>query len=189
MTDPEPIESLTSPPIVGRFYVVPCLVPRKDLILPVIGPQHSDPDHGINADFVHQHADFRFMDAEMIRALVLRRIASAEGLDAALLAARAPIESLVDFGVGNLVHTGEPLKNFRHLARRCLREMPRSPVPLRWQKELEAAYAGRYLAPGGLCPHRGAPLLSLPLHGGRRVCPLHGLCFDSRGQQCPQGVP
>ena len=53
----------------------------------------------------------------------------------------------------------------------------------------ESFYLEKDLAPGGLCPHRGAPLLSLPLHGGRRVCPLHGLCFDARGQQCPRGVP
>ena len=188
MTEPEHIESLTSPPIVGRFYVVPCLMPEEGLILPVIGPRHADPDHGINARFEHQHADVRFLDATTLRVVVAKRAFSQEGVGVGLAALVAPTDALAEFSVGNLVHRYPASVPLRHLARQCQREIPEGLVPP-WQKELEAAYAGRYLAPGGLCPHRGAPLLSLPLRGGRRVCPLHGLCFDERGQQCPRGVP
>ena len=73
MTEPEHIESLTSPPVVGRFYVVPCLVPEEGLILPVIGPRHADPDHGIHACFEHHHADVRFIDDATLRVVVAQR--------------------------------------------------------------------------------------------------------------------
>lgn len=74
----------------------------------------------------------------------------------------------------------------RRRKRKCLQEIPRWPrhlaygegpkrvsKPESW-KALHAEFDGR-AAPGGVCPHKGANLSSLPVDpDGLTTCPLHG---------------
>lgn len=186
--EPQPLP-IDTPPVVGQVYLVPCLVVAgdgkddQDLILPVIGPRHADPGHGINVPLKHFHADVRFRGNRDLSALLTHRALARGDLTAALRIAFAPPEEVAAMAAMNLIHLDDhrPV-TLRPL--RCEREAPMK-APSHWQRELEAAYAGKTLSADGRCPHQGALVLDQPLRDGRRVCPLHGLCFDQAGRQCP----
>ena len=179
---PPLIDSLTAPPVVGERYLVPCLRSRSGLLLPLIGPLHADPEIGVAQ--VHGHLDLRFVSEDAAREVALRHPANATE-PARSFVALCPIGvimlSLFVCEVTDERRTGitvEPLV--------CLRPMPlyRRAAALRWIEGLEARYRGAALT-GGRCPHKGLPLLSLPLQEGRRVCPGHGLCFSEEGRLVP----
>lgn len=164
------VDEMTSPPIVGRYYLVPCawgrLCPADPLSwIPVTGPHHEDAKH-LNFPWHHWHLDGRFLTPKMWADI-----------------GREPEPPL--FTV--LVDGKGPVEYAR---RRCWREQPaylgsppRHPFPpsfLVSKSGLRAAYArARLRGPCKVCPHRGVPLASLPASAdGTVTCPGHGLKWD-----------
>jgi len=63
------INDITSPPVVGRRYLVPCIpLSHTGLWWPIMGPRHADPDLGVPD--VHHHYDSRFLTDRQV-ALIL----------------------------------------------------------------------------------------------------------------------
>lgn len=181
--EPQPLP-IDTPPVVGQVYLVPCLDAGDGRFLPVIGPRHADPGHGINAKEIHYHSDVRFRrDPELSGHLVRTALAQGDWATVITVAVASP-EAVAAMAAMNLIHLDNHHRPVTLRPVRCEREAPIRPPPS-WQRELEAAYAGKTLSADGRCPHQGAPVLDQPLRDGRRVCPLHGLCFDQAGRQCP----
>lgn len=179
MTPPPLIDSLTTPPVVGETYLVPCLRSLTGRLLPIIGPLHADPE--LQVPRAHGHLDLRFVTEEAARE-VAHLSHGNRSLKCQLLIVASPFSKLLGSLFLTLVYdwrgTGisiEPLV--------CLRDMPpyNRLGAERWIEGLEARYQHASLT-NGRCPHRGFPLLSLPLENGRRVCPGHGLCFSAEGR-------
>lgn len=191
------VDVLTEPPVVGVTYLVPCIEERGKH-LPLLGPIHSDPDHGIDAPFDHGHIDLRYLSEQDVRMaalgialqdplvqLVEVRLNLTAVAVLAGLVANTPLDELLASLAGNYVTTSRGPVELRPF--RCARSvLPRGIPDPPWRAQLEAAYAGQTLSPAGLCPHRNAHVLSQPLgDDGLRVCPMHGLGFDQAGRQCP----
>lgn len=172
------IEDLTEPPIVGKFYMVPCVEVsqakeqhgHRGGIFPVTGPKHEDaeivgfPPH-------HWHYDFRFFD--------LRQWAWAQTFHESPFNRALCVETQNYFTKELIPNHGISAKPTL-MRRRCHRLQPEYPghLPL-WRLELPKAYAERRVT-CGKCPHRGLPLLSLPREPGTDIvtCPGHGLRWD-----------
>lgn len=186
------IEDLKGPPVVGKFYMVPCVVVERETIelgvpvgaYPVQGPMHTDVEH-IGFEPSHWHYDARFLSAKQWlwkagrpRRQVIRLGETTERL-AAIAVFGAP-----------LCDRNRSLSRPVPMKRQCMRDMPPVPFlalrekPSFWLKELEAAYADKRVT-CGKCPHRGLPLESLPREPGTDnvVCPGHGLRWDLKTGQ------
>lgn len=185
------VEDLTTPPVVGGWYLVPCVTVRDYrktegvVVVPVLGTAHEDPDLG--APYVHLHFDQRFL----------------EPLKAGMNECWPQIAVRV-------VNLTEALAPIEHVAMVCRRDQPTYPadIPSPSQDDItNALIYGRDqhalcaitphtpgFLPGledrtkgrcsrfGICAHRGTPLSNLPVTKlqGRavRVCPSHGLAWD-----------
>lgn len=176
------IEDLTEPPIVGKFYMVPC-VRKPDQNrewgeasgwVPILGPRHSD-EEIIGFSILHYHYDPRFLTPSQWDRIV----------HAGTVAAR-PHRLFAAPLIDGLAQFGPPVLR----PRKCHRLMPRVPfsdADKQWQKEgkefwlrpLEEHYASKRVT-CGKCPHRGLPLLSLPREPGTDIvtCVGHGLRWD-----------
>lgn len=156
------IDTLVGAPIVGRYYLVPCVLGGwygQQREWPVIGPVHDDRAH-FNFPYAHYHLDTRFVRA---RDASLRWLANSPVL------------------LGDI---RDPAPSYRRrLCRRpeagfaaCIDEI-RS---LKSWHHFTEAYADARLrrdaAGNWVCPHRGFSLASCPVGpDGTIVCPLHGL--------------
>lgn len=149
------VDELTSPPTVGKTYLVPCVKhPRADIWFPVVGPRHSDAEI-IGLANPHYHYDARFIDLDLVRVDV-------DGLAKDRAALR-------------IAHLGDGEVVYREMV--CLRPLPEwTDAP--WQSELtdemRQRYKGRVCT---TCPHRGLPLVSTVggAIGEVVTCPGHGL--------------
>ena len=172
------VDDLPNPPVVGEFYLVPCiLIPaalqRKGQLCggmrprwwPILGPRHQDLDLGVPA--YHYHYDPRFMTDRAI----VNRIGS------------QPISWLF----GAILCDGHPsvLPSPVPRRRRCLRHMPAHFADVEggwglpsWLRPLEAKFADVLLPDCKVCPHRGLPLAQLPQKNGIVTCRGHGLRWD-----------
>lgn len=181
---PEPVELLTSPPVVGHHYLVPCL-PSSEGWIPVTGPRHVDADLP-GGETPHHHPDLRFAPAPLVRRLL-------QGTQHGLCAF-AGIEHAARCALLIVVPVpGVP--ELRSLP--CLREQPLHPgVSVARTVEARLGDKAR-LTPDGLCPHQRIPLLSQPLLPREdgllvRTCPAHGVQFDEAGRllrRCPRREP
>lgn len=190
------VEDLAEPPVVGCYYMVPCvrsivtgLIGRRGMRrgayrrwLPVIGPKHDDREV-IGFTEVHYHYDVRFLPD-----VVLNAIAGP--------GAGREVRAL---GMVRRAHSVGP----EHRRCRCLRrcpEFPHSRFPpehaggggcdFSWMADLERAYADARLKCGLACPHRGLPLAGQPVQPGDLVvCPGHGLRWNVKtGALAPRVV-
>lgn len=169
----ERVDRLTSPPIVGQFYLVRTVCETyfgKFKDWPVIGPEHDDVEFFGFKD-QHYHVDFRFIRCSD-----------------ALVAERHPYVLHPPRRISG-VASPTLAKPVWH-RRKCVRSqlgffLPRSRFidtsPL---YKLRNAFAGRQCARdargGFICPHRKAPLGSIqPDKDGVITCPLHGLRIDA----------
>ena len=174
------IDDLKEPPIVGRYYLVPCVRVSKGRLpgwWPVTGPRHDDAEI-IGFKPEHRHYDLRFITPAQLDLLCVR--------------GRYDRPSIWDLLAG--VATGQPdgeaharvctkLGPVVYRKRLCRREQPIYQVDgalrPRWilplEKKLEAS-----TVKCGKCPHRGLPLESLPREPGTDIvtCPGHGLRWD-----------
>lgn len=157
------VEEMTTPPIVGHRYRVPCLY--LGLWVPVLTPRHADPELPGGAG-PHYHLDHRFIGKDMLCALLSQRTRFAGTLwERGLLT----------------VLPARPGVRLRALP--CLREQTVHPG------NGVRAIVDALLPPGaclteGRCPHRGvqrAAMAQVVVQGGARVlvCPGHGARFDA----------
>lgn len=160
----ERVDEMTSPPIVGRYYLVPCVwVPQDSPVAAgwraVLGPRHEDRE-ALGFPYLHFHNDPRFLSDA-----VIDRIRSIAGH-------RQSIFDCVITGV----------RGIEYRRRRCLREMPEVPAAWGqdWRRELQRLNGAATLrGPCKVCPHRGVPLASLPVAAdGTVTCPGHGLRWN-----------
>jgi nitrite reductase/ring-hydroxylating ferredoxin subunit len=166
------IDEITETPIIGRFYLVPCVEVTAEHVKqgcsgmltgwwPVYGPEHEDTKF---FDFPHRHwhYDARFLSDRQL---------SNRGQHSTRR--------------GTEVVLALPLTNHGELRPPALRRKQcRRPVP-EWQQTLPGLpklervikAEGRTLRGNcKVCPHRGFPLASLPvMPDGSVTCPGHGL--------------
>lgn len=169
-------------PVVGRFYLVPCVwdenygVTRRTVHKggwwPVIGPWHEDADIGFAEH--HFHFDVRFFTEWNWEGRGKRQ-------NMARVKTRQPRELAV---------MAVPKIEYRRL--KMLREMPDFP-----KEETSWAVAGGWVEGSKndlvkrveekfkdvrmtcmKCPHRGMPLTGLPVKDGMVVCNGHGLRWE-----------
>lgn len=155
------VSELTEPPVVGKFYLVPCA--EGDYYThPIIPIWHDDIEIGITDS--HYHRDVRFISDEDLEPMSERYWGL--GREVATM--------------GNILRscTDGPLLITWH-RRKCRREMPIM-SPVRNFVALESKYVGRK-ALCGKCPHRGFSLESLPQdENGLVICNGHGLAIDMK---------
>ena len=170
------IADLREPPVVGRYYLVPCIRWKWHGMVadwPVNGPLHHDRE-GIGFDPVHYHIDGRFLTAKQAR-LAFRR----ESWMVAPPINANPLCNL--YGAGPYT-SGMPVRPTLQ-RRRCSRASYAFEVP---EHRTEAwGLKDRYGSPATaicrkdgrkLCPHRKVDLSQfLPDADGIVTCPLHGL--------------
>lgn len=191
------IEDLREPPVIGRYYLVPCVYYWYDYRLrwwPVTGPRHEDAEH-LDFAAVHYHFDRRFLPARMFSDHVSRIHPS----------------RLRYWGVTprhpDTTNAARPLSEFASKPHPWRKGEYGGPMPapvLRRRKcivadvgfpsvdaggerfeRFHAAYegkrCGRDAAGRLICPHKGALLDSIaPDKNGIGICPLHGLAIDMR---------
>lgn len=158
------VNQLTAPPIIGRYYLVPCvLMPDKNGaadLMPIFGDSHDDRE--IGATFEHWHFDFRFFSQRQLRR---------HGRPLYAMVAK------VEFSIGRTV---------RRL--KCKRQFPEWPglderrewgtTGEAFLRRVQSLCAGRKLC-GMRCPHKGFDLSSIPAdEKGIVTCPGHGLRFN-----------
>lgn len=117
-SQPEParVDDLTHPPIVGRFYLVRC----------VLHPTLPRLWYPVMTLLDHLHCDPRFLDLRLVAA-------AARGEDPEHLVQRVLVTV-------HVAESGAP----RYRPMRCLREMPATPVePACWRAELERQNSGQ----------------------------------------------
>jgi len=187
----ERVIDLNTPPIVGKKYLLRCIKTigfqhGKTHNLPVIGDFHTDQEIIGFPDF-HIHVDWRFLsrsdwldfsDKELRPDLVYASVISRK------------------FVIGE---EEKPL--------RCNRNFPRFPLQIpehhvEWFPELEKFYCTSSSFRDDdsqkisqkicnktkeICPHRGINLSSIASNiNGIKVCPGHGLQWNSKGNLVPQ---
>jgi hypothetical protein len=168
------IEDLTTEPIVGKFYMVPCVdVESREGIflpigrLPVTGPKHEDADH-VKFPWHHWHYDLRFLSD-----LHYSRVGMEYGYSHVLNTQTCAIDSRPIPGMPE-----KPV--WRRM--KCRREAPAYPhaqAERSFLPPLRLAYADARVK-CGKCPHRGLPLSSLPREPEADIvtCVGHGLRWD-----------
>jgi hypothetical protein len=191
------VTELTEPPVVGQFYLVPCVLywwSGRRAWWPVIGPKHDDVEH-LNFAQPHYHLDRRFLPERMfsdaasrihpsqLRELHLRHPATT-------LAARP----LGEYGPGTKHNpdsaSGGPLPAPALRKKRCIIADVGFPALAdegvyttfdRFHAAYEGKRCGRDAEGHLICPHKGARLSSLAAdRNGVVTCPLHGLAINVR---------
>jgi hypothetical protein len=166
----ERVSELKIEPVVGRYYLVPCVQEMFGLWVPVIGPEHED-SAIINFPGQHFHRDLRFVSDADVKALAghVSRAPICRPEEAALIVPTMSKNQI----------TERPVE--RKML--CKRRMPDFPLFVKvrlaphWMGPLERHYAHAN-AKCGRCPHRGFNLKGLPVKDGKIICPGHGLQFD-----------
>lgn len=160
------IDRLTTPPIVGRFYLVPTVRTAwcgKLADWPVIGPKHDDREFFAFSE-PHYHLDARFLRPGHpgIHKTLNYPVHWPRGLDGVM-----------------------PKPVWRR--RKCQRTTNDFNPHHATITAMCVAFAGRQcaLGPGGwICPHRKAALGSVVPVDGIIICPLHGLKIDAATGVC-----
>lgn len=168
------IDQLTTPPVVGKFYLVPAILwdwgqrGNPQHWWPVIGPKHNDIEF-FNFTAKHYHVDPRFLTHRHKIYLSPSRYGSAE-------------QTVL----------GQPLNN---------RDLPEGPESPMWRKmkcsksyvdypfgeteqviQINKHWAGQQCDRskfGWICPHRNVHLGSVAAISGVITCPLHGMKIDA----------
>lgn len=160
----EKVSEMTTEPIVGKFYFVPCVESRYGGFLPVIPIWHEEGAYAPSIDS-HYHFDVRFFTEN--------QLSSRYNFSSKAEATMAGIARETPTILGRAIKNKEVV--WRKL--KCRREMPNMPRPFFFSK-IEKDFIGRK-ALCGKCPHRGFPLESLPKDAnGMVICNGHGLKID-----------
>ena len=157
------VEEMTTPPVVGRRYRVPCVF--LGLWVPVLTPRHADPALPGGAA-PHWHPDHRFLEKDVLCALLSSRTRWAG--------------TLWDRGLVTVLPAVAAGPRLRALP--CLREQT---VHFGGgiREVVEALLPPAACLTQGRCPHRGvkrAAMVEVVEDGARvLVCPGHGARFDA----------
>lgn len=172
------ITDLSTPPVVGTYYLVPTVryiyrgLTKRDW--PVLPPLHEDARF---FDFKHKHfhIDGRFLTAQTFDRLNDWGRGSWETLQAVPLAYLGDRRSLI------------PHPQIVWRRRRCARSViPYQFGHMREVRAIADAYADvkcRHVRTGWVCPHQRFPLGSIGAIDGVITCPLHGLRIDAETGQ------
>ncbi len=176
------ITELSAPPVPGTFYLVPTVRytwHKLDGDWPVMGPKHTDAEV-LNFPWPHYHVDLRFIPHDLAIRLSTHLRAGVVGLTL------TPLCRNPDGRRDITVPHPDPIWR-RRLCRRAAAPTPREFYEFvrghrALMPALEAAYQDAKLISGPkgfVCPHRHAPLGSVPPDcDGNVVCPLHGLRWN-----------
>lgn len=164
------VRKLEEPPVVGRYYLVPCVrfapfdLPEK--WMPVFEPYHSDPE--LSCIGPHYHKDLRFLPTR-------DRVTDGPEWESPELTRVLRAEDCIGWPV---------LRKMK-----CKRQTPVWPSIGRAQDNAQRVFRAFYRSYEnrpllcGRCPHRGVPASAMARTeiDGRRVlvCPGHGLTFDA----------
>lgn len=169
------IDELTAPPRTGSLYLVPA-VRSPDAFrtlfgdwMPILEPVHKDP--GIpGGEQQHLHVDFRFCPLMARFGLKL-----AQG--------KQPLTAFVMPWPGGAIE-------YRPMVCWAASHEPWNVEGLsgyEWQSQLETEFAEARVSDCQRCPHQGVSLGGVPLKGGLRECPAHGLRWGADGRLKPRG--
>lgn len=164
------VSDIEGEPIVGKYYLVPCVADDDGEWWPIVGALHDDAEI-LNFPLEHYHKDARFLTAKQMR---YRRWSPTANNNSDLLIA---------------VYAASEHSDVEWKRRQCQRVMPTFPLVLNtasgrrgigWFGKLEQAYADKTLPACMTCPHRGMPLKNLPVKDGKIICNGHGLQWDAQ---------
>lgn len=168
----EIVTNLKSEPIIGQFYLVPCI--RTNHIplnwIPIVGDFHTDSELRIPEK--HFHYDVRFIPGLFFPKQSRNNYPpEVEQIGRVIGIEKDKFE----------LHAIEPIE-VELKRRKCLRRMPEFPL----QKvggihnEMHKKYHGKSVK-CGKCPHRNFPLENLPKdENGFIICNGHGLKINSK---------
>ena len=181
----EKIDELRSPPIVGKMYLVPCIIENKEYdiehmefddgwehirrrkskrvleITPIINHLHNDKENG--QPYYHYHTDYRF-------------VVTIKGTDTPKkLHSSHRFGHIIRYNLGN---KQKPKIEYHPL--KCIRtdnmNITHASLIKRSKLKHDCIFKGK-------CPHRGYNLSQeVPDSNGVITCPLHGLKFNKDGR-------
>lgn len=159
----EKVTELKTEPVVGKYYLVPCVEISRG-VFPIIGEPHTDIELGIEAK--HFHHDLRFMPNKLLE--------------------ESFISTMTDEERSMFTITNAPQKVF-FKKMKCRRVMPVFMLVKRKEyQNLHKNYVGKSIK-CGRCPHRNMPLESLPQdEDGNVICNGHGLKINMREKKVVQ---
>ncbi len=184
----ENIEHLTSPPVVGETYIVPCVfgriypfnytnqnTPRHTW--PVLRPSHEDSKYTIQTRTVWDGE----VDSEEEYCEYDPSTPHHFHVDPRF----SPAEWYTDYEVRNESwHTFVgPMADIEWREMVCLREMSIQRLFTGFHKSFVVDHTGKK-SKCMRCPHKGVNLASMPVVDGVVTCPAHGLRFDKKTMTC-----
>jgi hypothetical protein len=202
MSKLQKITDLREPPVVGRYYLVPCVRYYWHGMVeswPVIGPPHHDAEIGFMP--IHYHIDARFLTRKQQRLAFEERTYSRGHKNFSIRQYNAsPLSEIDQTNEWNVKRYG-PIPRKPTLEKRiCTNLKLHWPLPFKpgenepmwlWFTDL----AGAIERPDGrlLCPHKKVDLSQFePDADGIVTCPLHGLrvrCRYPNAQSTLLGQP
>lgn len=165
------IEELNNPPIIGMYYLVPCIIydtisdeGKKHLyVYPIINNLHSDVDSG--QEHEHYHLDYRFIEMQGMDDISVKQKHSQHTF---------AYNSRYDL----LYHNPHYKENYKveYISLMCqrvnnLRITPTELIEIEKLKN-KCIYKNK-------CPHKGMDLSQVIPKDGIIQCPLHGLKFNA----------
>lgn len=182
------VSQLTSPPVVGKYYLVPAVYMQRESFKPAIwwpvhGSLHNDTQF-FNFELQHYHVDQRFLTRAHLT--YIGNFDDIRGWGPLQRSFAAPVHGTFAHIEHHPRHEKLPPKpELRRM--RCMREMPELP-PAFQGTTMHAHFAGQTAKRGRLglvCPHQQYPLgQSTPDADGIITCPLHGLRIRARDGRC-----
>jgi nitrite reductase/ring-hydroxylating ferredoxin subunit len=164
------IDDLKHPPVIGEFYLVPCMVEDKHVvtrsgplsddilaqeihIYPVINHTHNDIENGQKD--VHYHRDYRFtpMSDKYKLGDIIKSSRIYPATDDIFKNKKLEYFVMECIDVNQKIITPVSMISNSKLKHKCIHK--------------------------GKCPHRGYDLSQEVPRNGKITCPLHGLQFDS----------
>lgn len=166
------IEELNKPPVVGKYYLVPCVDIHEELI-PIRLPIHDDAEY-LRVPQRHVHYDFRFLSKTWLDSLE----------DNIAYYFKADQKETYYSSIHSIGITPDIIYK-KKLCKRLPNSFPDWIFNInRKFQEFEKAFLGCKLKPNLVCPHKGISLKSEPIKDGIVVCPGHGLAFDISTGEC-----
>ena len=162
------VDDLDAPPIVGRMYLVRCVLwtdaspPRW---MPLLGQEHEDADLGVPCP--HRHYDLRFVQARDLGGCTPERYM-------------------------HRLHVSKDGERIEIRRKRCVRVQPTFPFPPESAAipRFERRHAAKVAEDCRRCPHRGFDLTQVPVDaGGGKVCPGHGLRWNVQTGELMRRTP
>lgn len=181
----ERITDLQEPPVVGKYYLVPCVQMidhyGHDVFAPVIGNLHHD-DFAAGVGW-HYHYDHRFRMPGTIEWHTYTR-QKTNGCRPGIGRRSDDILGYLDLKIwkGKLIDKDNP-PEIHWRRKKCVSQFGGLCVPrnitlgeyVDWAKKYEKTNIKKTMK----CPHHGVCLKSVPVHNGVIECPLHGLKWDA----------